>query len=74
MYDLISKQVSVRKDVIYDESKSWDWSIGSKRKQPRILIEETTMNKEITTATPIVRRSTRLTQAPSHLNDFELFS
>ena len=73
MYDLKNGQVTISKDVICDESRSWNWEATSKEAQSRILLKEETSARLTISRDQTVRRSTRISQLPSHLRDYELF-
>ena len=73
LYDLKNGQVTISKDVICDESRSWNWEATSKEAQSRILLKEETSARLTISRDQTVRRSTRISQLPSHLRDYKLF-
>ena len=74
LYDPRSRQVSISRDVIYDENGSWNWNSTSSESQSRILLEEETPSTAPTVnKVPGIRRSSRRSQLPLPLRDYELF-
>ena len=59
--------------MICDESRSWNWETNSREAQSKILLEEETSVGPTVSRDQTVRRSTRISQLPSHLRDYELF-
>ena len=74
LYDPGSGQVSISRDVICDENGSWNWNSTSSESQSRILLEEETPSTApIANKVPDIRRSSRISQLPLPLRDYELF-
>ena len=73
MIDPENGQVTIRRDMIYDESRSWNRETNSREAQSKILLEEENSVGPTVSRDQTVRRSTRISQLPSHLRDYELF-
>ena len=74
LYDPGSGQVSISRDVIYDKSRSWNWNSTSSESQSKILLEEGTPSAAPTINKVLgIRRSSRTSQLPLPLRDYELF-
>nr|KYP68042.1 Retrovirus-related Pol polyprotein from transposon TNT 1-94 [Cajanus cajan] len=79
----ISKQIVISRDVVFDESRRWNWKSSSDDRYNGVVIDseeaEIDENQEVDSArgrsiSPIQRRSQRNSQVPSRFKGFEMTS
>ena len=78
LFDPRSKQIAISRDVEFDEFKNWRLEPESTSRNARFLIEAdySGNNVVVTAVTPdqgILRKSTRVTQVPQSLRDYEVY-
>jgi len=78
LFDPRSKQIAISRDVEFDEFKNWRLEPESTSRNARFLVEAdySGNNVAVTAAIPdqgILRKSTRVTQIPQSLRDYEVY-
>jgi hypothetical protein len=67
----LTKQIVIRRDVIFDEMKKWDWSKSEKKDSVSIVYEELESNG-VEANQNEERRPSRTRQMPTRLQEFEI--
>ena len=78
LFDPRTKQIAISRDLEFDEFKNWRLELESTSRNARFLIEAdySGNNVVVTTATSDqgnLRKSTRVTQVPQNLRDYEVY-